>query len=236
MAPTPSVAARVFAWLGGAAFVFSLAYFPYFFLIGVDRLAAPALSPLEATLWNVATFSLFALHHSVLARTRAKQWIQQWIPPSLERSTYVWIASALFFLVCWLWQPISRARVYSVDGELAWVGLLTQGFGLVLTARATGVLGALELAGISQAQSDATPVFRAAGPYRWVRHPVYLGWILFVLGAPQMSADRFAIAAISTAYLLLAIQWEERTLIELFGERYLSYRRQVRWRLLPGIY
>ena len=106
--------------------------------------------------------------------------------------------------------------------------------GVWLIARAVATIDALELAGISP--SSGTEALQLVGPYRWVRHPLYLGWILALFGAAHMTADRLAFAAISTAYLLVAIPWEERSLVRAFGAHYTAYQRQVRWRVLPYIY
>ncbi len=95
-------------------------------------------------------------------------------------------------------------------------------------------ISALELAGISPAApNDALQV---EGPYRWVRHPIYFGWLLVLFAAPHMTADRLAFAAISSAYLLVAIPWEERSLLRAFGEPYARYQRAVRWRVVPYVY
>ena len=74
------------------------------------------------------------------------------------------------------------------------------------------------------------------GPYRWVRHPIYLGWLLLVFGVPHMTATRLAFAAISSAYLVVAIPFEERSLVETFGDEYRRYQQAVRWRLVPGVW
>ncbi len=80
------------------------------------------------------------------------------------------------------------------------------------------------------------PAFKVVGPYGWVRHPIYLGWMLMVFGTPAMTATRLAFAVISSAYLVIAIWWEERSLVEVFGERYRRYQRDVRWRMIPFVY
>jgi protein-S-isoprenylcysteine O-methyltransferase Ste14 len=74
------------------------------------------------------------------------------------------------------------------------------------------------------------------GPYHLVRHPIYLGWALMTFGAPTMTGTRLAFAVISTAYLALAVPFEERSLVEAFGDEYLEYQRRVRWRMIPGLY
>ena len=83
--------------------------------------------------------------------------------------------------------------------------------------------------------SDA-PVLTVGGPYTWVRHPIYLGWVLLVFGAPAMTTGRLCFATVSTLYLIVAIPLEERSLTGEFGAAYARYRRQVRWRLLPGVW
>ena len=92
----------------------------------------------------------------------------------------------------------------------------------------------LELAGIKPL--SARDSLQIAGPYRWVRHPLYLGWLLAVFGAAHLTADRLAFAAITTAYLCVAIPWEERSLLRMFGESYARYQRSVRWRMIPYVY
>jgi methanethiol S-methyltransferase len=106
--------------------------------------------------------------------------------------------------------------------------------GLWLIARSVAQIDALDLAGIRpSARSEALQI---AGPYRWVRHPLYLGWILVVFGAAHMTGDRFTFAAISTLYVLVAIPWEERSLGRAFGPAYADYQRAVRWRVVPFLY
>jgi protein-S-isoprenylcysteine O-methyltransferase Ste14 len=88
--------------------------------------------------------------------------------------------------------------------------------------------------------SAGTPAEQApltiSGPYRWLRHPIYLGWVMFVFGAPEMTAGRLLFATISTVYLIVAIPYEERSLAAEFGSAYCEYQRQVRWRLVPGVW
>jgi protein-S-isoprenylcysteine O-methyltransferase Ste14 len=222
-------------WLGGAAFVASLALFVYSYFVVFGRPAAPA-GRFEPVLLNTLLFGVFAVHHSVLARSAAKAWLARHLPPQLERSLYVWVASALFALVCLLWRPVTGV-LHHVEGLASAPHWLVVGVGAWLTATAAGVLDPLELAGIRQARGEAgPPAFRIIGPYRWVRHPIYLGWMLIVFGVPHMTGTRLTFAIVSTAYLLIAIPFEERTLIDVFGDTYRAYRRQVRWRVLPGLW
>ena len=241
-------AALLYAWLGALAFMSALLYFGYFFVVTLE------VPPEETALWpalafDVGLFGLFATHHSLLARTGAKRWLTRFVPAALERATYVWVASALFIAVCGFWRELP-GTAYLLSGWAWWLGASAQLAGLLLTAGAASRLDLLELAGIRQAMAGSNDPEAGAsagrvathetltivGPYRWVRHPIYLGWVLLVCGAPEMSLSRLAFAAISTAYLVVAIPWEERTMAETLGDEYRRYRQQVRWRLVPGVF
>jgi protein-S-isoprenylcysteine O-methyltransferase Ste14 len=221
---------RVFVWAGGGIFVASLVACVswYLFVLGrsMPRGGWPPLA------FDAALFSVFALHHSVFARERVKQRLAA-IPPLLRRSVYVWIASLLLLLVFGSWQPIG-GDFYEVTGAGAVALAAVQLAGLWIIARSVARLDPLELAGI-HASPDVTPL-QIGGPYRLVRHPLYLGWIVAVFGTPHMTGDRLAFAAISSIYLLMAVPWEERSLMQSFGDEYARYTRQVRWRVIPFVY
>jgi protein-S-isoprenylcysteine O-methyltransferase Ste14 len=231
------------AWCGAALFAASLTYFAYFYLV---RLGSPAETPAEAlapAVLDVVLFSAFALHHSLFARTGAKAWIARRLPPGLERSLYVWLASLLFLAVCLLWQPLPGIA-WHATGSPRWLLHGVQAAGVVLTLQSASRIDIWDLAGVRQARaarsgeerSSTASTLEIAGPYRWLRHPIYLGWVLFVFGAPAMTASRLLFAAISTLYLVIAIPIEERSLSHEFGPAYGAYQRQVRWRLLPGVW
>jgi len=202
---------------------------------------------------NVLLFGLFALHHSLLARTHAKAWLTRHIPAPLERSTYVLIASLLFLLMVAAWQPVPGVW-YRVEGWPVWLLRGIQLAGIGLTLLAARAIDAFELAGLRQAfADDAAPppvsvapvptngadpddIFTSTGAYGLVRHPIYFAWMLMVWPTPVMTSGRLTFAAVTSAYLLLAIPWEERALIERHGAYYQRYRDRVRWRVLPGIY
>jgi methanethiol S-methyltransferase len=227
----------LFVWTGAVLFVVSLSSFVLVYGILLDRpgTTAPAFSVFIA-LYNIALFSVFALHHSAMARTGAKRWLTRVIPADLERSVYVWIASLLFLAVCWMWEPIP-GTAWDAGGVTMWGLRLVQLLGLWLTLRTAAILDVLELSGVRQIDRKARPVeFKAAGPFALVRHPIYLGWILLVFAAPLMTMSRLVFAVISSAYLIAAIPWEEQSLVEAFGDRYRTYQKQVRWRLLPGVW
>ena len=180
-----------FVWLGALIFAVSLASFAvvYGYLL---RVAAPITDePVwPAVLINIALFTVFALHHSLMARTGAKAWITRTIPGDLERSAYVWVASLMFLAVCWLWQPLPGAA-WIITGPLTWVMFATQLAGLLLTERAARFIGVWELAGVRQVSRNQAVEFKVTGPFGLVRHPIYLGWVLIVFAAP--ATTRYAV-------------------------------------------
>lgn len=236
----PSAAVTAFAWTGGGIFLASLGWFLYCYLIpfGADPGRGPVAAPIAV---NVILFSIFALHHSVLARSGIKTAAQRFVPELVERSLYTWIASVLFILVCVFWRPVP-GTLYHLDGAWALAGYALQIAGIVMTVRAAAAIDALDLAGIRSVvnASRGAPVqhvpLKTQGLYGFVRHPLYFAWMLFVFGAPVMTATRATFAVVSTLYLAVAIPFEERDLIRLFGDEYRRYRQKVRWRMLPGIY
>jgi protein-S-isoprenylcysteine O-methyltransferase Ste14 len=223
-------------WTGALLFAVSLTSFVYVYgrLLGVP---APAtLEPVwPAVLFDLVLFTVFALHHSVMARTGAKAWLTRVVPGELERSCYVWIASLLFLAVCWLWQPLPGVA-WSIGAPWRWAMWAIPVTGILLTERAARFIGVWELAGVRQARRDRPVEFKVTGPFGLVRHPIYLGWVLMVFGVPDMTNSRLLFAVISSAYLVAAIPWEEASLVEAFGDKYRAYQQQVRSRLLPGVW
>lgn len=231
--PQPIV--RAVAWGGAIVFAGALLYFAYFYLVQLGRPVegpAPALATGAAI--NVLLFSIFALHHSVFARSGVKAALASRVPRHLERSLYVWIASLLFLMVCLLWRPLPGVA-WQAAGPGRWLLHAVQLGGLWLTLRSAARIDVRELAGIRPARARP-PELTIRGAYRWVRHPIYLGWVLMVFGAPTMTTGRVLFAGISTLYLILAIPFEERSLTAEFGAAYATYQRQVRWRLIPGLW
>ncbi len=230
---------RVFVWLGGTLFVGSLALWIWWFAIALGR--SQPWTGWPPVLVDAALFTIFAAHHSVFARDSIKQRIPA-IPQRLVRSVYVWIASLLLIAVCLLWQPIG-GELYNAPPALAIVLALVQLAGVGIIARAVARIDPLELAGIrtedeaaSKRATAGPSALQITGPYRLVRHPIYLGWILIVFGAAHMTGDRLAFAVISSFYLVIAVPWEERSLRQSFGADYDRYVEMVRWRVLPYVY
>lgn len=228
-----------FAWGGALVFALSLLWFLYCYFIRFDRLPADAGSAAAAVVIDLTLFSVFALHHSILARTPAKRIVERLIPPKFERSLYTWVASVLFIVVCTAWTAVPGV-LYRLDGVWRIAGYSVQALGVVLTILASSALDVLDLAGVRQVQSrgsgDRLTALKTTGLYGFVRHPLYFAWMLLVFGTPDMTATRFVFAVASTGYLALAIPWEERSLVQTFGPAYQAYRRSVRWRMIPGLY
>lgn len=240
--PVPSVLARVVAYGGALAFVASLILFAVLYFTSA-RFGDPVGPWSVADGWrpagiDIALFTAFALHHSVFARGPLKGLMSRLVSEQLERSTYVWIASAGFAIVCLVWQPVP-GLAWTATGTLAAALTLLQLAGIVLSVVAAARIGGLSLAGIPQAlgeRSEAPPRLTESGLYRFVRHPIYLGWLLIVWPTSVMTGTRLVFAAISTAYLAAAIPFEERDLHRMFGPAYAGYARRVRWRMVPWLY
>jgi protein-S-isoprenylcysteine O-methyltransferase Ste14 len=220
----------LFVWTGGVLFVGALAFCGYTFLIVLSRAAA---FNGRAIVVDGILFTAFAAHHSVFAREPVKRWLMRLVPQTLLRSAYVWMASALLIVVCAAWQPVG-GNIYDVQGWRAVLHAAIQLAGLLVIAAAVRTIDALELAGIRA--HSTRPSLQIAGPYRWVRHPLYFGWLLATFGAAHMTGDRLIFAGISAFYLVIAVPFEERSLTASFGDEYTRYQRQVRWRMLPYVY
>jgi protein-S-isoprenylcysteine O-methyltransferase Ste14 len=227
-----------FALAGGLLFVGSLSFFAFSFGWRFQEAGPWSLvTGWRPTVIDVVLFTLFALHHSLFARTRMKTWIERVGPAELERSIYVWIASLLFLAVCAAWQPVPGA-LWRLMGPVALMVRGLQLIGVVLALVAARHLDVLALAGIRQARHEAGPSLplEETGPYAFVRHPIYLGWFLMVWATPAMTGTRLVFAATSCVYLLLAIRFEERDLRRTFGAAYDRYMQRVRWKVLPGVH
>ncbi|HEY7500661.1 MAG TPA: isoprenylcysteine carboxylmethyltransferase family protein [Vicinamibacterales bacterium] len=233
------------AWTGTLLFAASLVWFLYCYLVRFgDPVPGPVLLDAIAgpIAIDVVLFSVFAVHHSLLARPSFKRYVHRIAPPELERSIYTWTSSLLFIIVCTWWQPVAGV-LYRLEGGWRIAGYAVQLIGFALTVRASSKLDVLDLSGVRAVlrrnrDRDATEhvPLETRGLYGFVRHPLYFAWTCFVFGAPDMTATRALFALVSTGYLAIAIPFEERGLIQAFGAEYEAYRRKVRWRLIPGIY
>lgn len=224
---------RLFVWAGGALFVASLALCAWWYLVVAGRsYGGPPSWPRFA--FDAALFTVFALHHSVFAREPVKRAVAAVLPDRLLRSVYVWTASLLLMIVCLLWQPVG-GDAYAARGAAALVLIAAQLAGVGVIAWSVRAIDPLELAGI-RVPGRTADALQIGGPYRLVRHPLYLGWIVAVFGHPHMTGDRLAFAAITSIYLVAAIPLEERSLHAAFGDAYERYCQAVRWRVIPFVY
>jgi protein-S-isoprenylcysteine O-methyltransferase Ste14 len=226
---------KLFRWIGALLFLVSLLSFAFVYMVRLGEPAADHGQTLRDAAFNVVLFTIFAMHHSIMARTGARARVTRIAPPALERSIYVWIASVLFLAVCWSWRALPGV-VWQLHGPATAALYLAQLIGGVLTIAAARIVGIWELAGVKQPDPSKTIEFRASGPFAIVRHPIYLAWVLMVFATPVMTMSRLVFAVVSTLYLVAAIPFEERSLLEHFPEKYGAYQKQMRWRLLPFVW
>ncbi len=231
---------------GGVIYLFFLATFTYAIgfignVVVSKSIDSGTPGPLaESLLVNALLLGLFAVQHSVMARKSFKQWWARVVPPVVERSTYVLAASLALALLIWQWRPIPEPVVWSVASPVAG-GIIRAVFwaGWALLLFATFLINHFELFGLHQVIAHAAgqklpePEFRTPMIYRYVRHPIYLGFVLAVWATPVMTAGHLLFAVATTGYTLIGIGFEERDLIAQFGDKYRRYRTQVGM-LLPS--
>jgi protein-S-isoprenylcysteine O-methyltransferase Ste14 len=197
-------------------------------------------SLLEAVIVDCALLTLFALQHSVMARRWFKQWWTQIVPWTIERSTYVLCASLALLLLFWQWRPIG-IPIWTIENDAARVALWSLfAVGWLTVLVVTFLINHFDLFGLRQVWLPLrgrpyTPVsFRTPLPYRFVRHPLYFGLLLAFWMTPTMTLAHLLFAVATTAYVVIAIQFEERDLIAEHGIAYSEYRRKVPM-LLPAL-
>lgn len=229
-----------------AAFLYGLtAYLVFFgtilYAIGfVTGLAVPktidsgiTASMGQAFIVNLLLMSLFAVQHSVMARKQFKQWWTQFVPKSIERSTYVLLASLSLILLFWQWRPMPDIVWEISNPQIATAMLALSLVGWVLVFTSTFLINHFELFGLHQVVNNLVgrampaPRFKTPMLYKVVRHPIYLGFIIAFWAAPTMTVGHLLFATVTTAYILVGIFLEERDLVEQFGDEYRRYRERV---------
>jgi len=235
------------AWAGrAAAFLYGiLAYLLFFatilYTIGfVGGFVVPktidsgsAGSTAQALVVNLLLMTLFAVQHSLMARREFKRWWTRFVPTSIERSTYVLLASLAVVLLLWQWRPLPTVVWQISDPRLAMIVTGFSFLGWVILFTSTFLINHFELFGLHQVANNLSgrpmpaPRFRTPLYYQFVRHPIYLGFIIAFWAAPTMTVGHLLFAGVTTAYILIGIQLEERDLVAQFGDEYRRYRRRV---------
>lgn len=187
----------------------------------------------QALLVNTLLLSIFAVQHSVMARPTFKRWWTKIVPEPVERSTYVLLSSLALILLFWQWRPMG-GMIWNVQdpvGGAVLVGLAASGWLLVLVS--TFLINHFDLFGLRQVylylrgKAYTRLRFATPGPYKMVRHPLYVGWLLAFWATPTMTVAHLVFAVATTGYILIAIRLEERDLVSDHGEAYESYRGRV---------
>jgi methanethiol S-methyltransferase len=186
----------------------------------------------EAIVVNLLLLGLFAIQHSAMARPSFKRWMTKLLPAACQRSTYVLLSSLILLLLFWQWRPIPTP-IWQIGGIAAWLLIGIHWLGWLIAFASTYMIDHFDLFGLRQAifalrgaempgQSFRTPLL-----YKIVRHPLMLGFLLAFWATPEMTVGHLLFALANTAYILAALQFEERDLIAEFGITYQQYRHRV---------
>jgi protein-S-isoprenylcysteine O-methyltransferase Ste14 len=231
---------RILAFLYGlvcyliflVAFLYAIAFVGNISLVPktIDSGTAPPLT--KALIINAVLLSLFAVQHSVMARNGSNAPGKK-LFPNLLSSTYVLLASLILLLLYWKWEPM-KGIVWDVrnpNGRTVLTGLFWIGWGLVLVSTYLidhfGLFGMKQVYNYLVGKHEERPPFATPTLYKIVRHPLYLGFVIAFWATPRMTAGHLFFAIMTTAYILVAIQFEERDLIRFYGDSYRKYREQV---------
>jgi protein-S-isoprenylcysteine O-methyltransferase Ste14 len=218
-----------------ATFLYAIAFLGDFGVIrtidsGIEGSVAKALA-IDAGL-----LTLFALQHSIMARSWFKKAWTTVVPAAAERSTYVLFSSLALILLFWQWRPIGGV-VWQVENEFGQMLIyVLYAAGWILLLLATFTINHFDLFGLRQVylhfigQEYSGLQFRTPGLYRVVRHPIYVSWLCIFWATPKMTVAHLVFALATTAYILIAIQWEEKDLTQIYGDAYRRYKEQV-----PGL-
>ena len=236
---------RILAFIYGLM-VYAIFLVTFFYAIGFvgnlvvfKSIDSPSEGPVvQSLLMDVALLALFAIQHSVMARQGFKRWWTTFIPKPIERSTYVLVSSLALFLLFRQWRPMT-AIVWEVGNPAAqrvlevlfWLGWL-------IALHSTFLIDHADLFGLKQVylyargREHLAPKFKMPELYKYVRHPIMMGFLIAFWATPVMTLGHLVFALATTAYIFIGICLEERDLMNRFGEAYNEYRRRV-WMILP---
>jgi len=216
-----------------ATFLYLIVFVGDFSFAGLTVNKGPEAAPTTVVIFDVAVVALFGLQHSVMARQGFKRWWTRIIPWSIERSMYVLSASIMLMILFLGWRPIA-GDIWNVSNPavsgIFWI-LFWLGWGMVLLS--TFLINHFELFGLQHAWlhfrglKSEPPQFRQPFFYKWVRHPLYLGFFLAFWATPHMTVGHLLLAGGMSVFMLIAIRYEEHDLITLFGSDYEDYRERV---------
>ena len=201
------------------------------FIVSKSIDSGEAGSTTQAIIINVILLSLFAVPHSVMARPAFKKTWTKIVPEPMERSTYVLQSSLLLILLFWQWRPMTGVIWDVGEQPVAYIfwAFFAAGWGLVLLA--TFLIDHFDLFGLRQTwvywqgkEYESKP-FGTPSLYKYMRHPLYLGWFLAFWSTPSMTTGHLLFAVVTTAYILVAIQLEEKDLVDHFGDDYVEYKK-----------
>lgn len=237
---------RIFSFMYGiiayiiflGSFLYAIGFVGDFWVSKTINTGTETSSLIEALLINAGLLSLFAIQHSVMARPGFKKWWTKIIPSQVERSTYVLLSSLILILLFWQWRPLTDI-IWNIETGL-WHSILTGlfwlGWGLVLLS--TFQINHFDLFGLRQVylhlkNKEITPIqFKEPLLYRYMRHPLMLGFIIAFWATPYMTLGHLVFALATTGYIFIGIWFEERDLMKSHGEKYKEYRERVRM-LIP---
>lgn len=237
---------RLFYIYGILSYLFFLGVFVYLIGFMANFLVPKSIDSgstgplLISLLINTGLLTLFALQHSVMARQGFKKWWTKIVPKPIERSTYVLSSSLVLALLMWLWQPLPQT-VWQVTAQPATALLWgVFGFGWIFLFISSRLINEKHLFGLQQVREYlqgkklSDPKFQTPAFYRVTRHPMMLGFLIAFWATPQMSVGHLLFAMVSTLYIIIGVQLEERDLLLFLGDQYREYRQRVAM-LLPGL-
>jgi len=214
------------------SFLYAIAFVGDFYVPKTIDSGGAAADFWPALLINLGLLGLFALQHSGMARPGFKRWWTRIIPKPIERSTYVLLASLVLILLMWQWRPLPTI-IWSVENEVGRIVLWSLfGLGWFIVLASTYMISHAHLFGLQQVHQFLNrrqlsgPEFQTPGFYGYVRHPLMAGFFIAFWATPEMTLGHLVFTLATTGYILLALRFEERDLINEFGETDRRYREQ----------